>query len=373
MSRKPPFLSGRLKLDLRGTVGGFSLRAALSAPVGAVTAIFGPSGSGKTTLLRGAAGLTRLEGTVRAGEEIWQDDARGLFLAPHRRRIGFAFQEPVLFAHLLVRENLRYAERRSGLVPAPGPLAFDRVVEALGLTRHLDLSPAGLSGGEARRVALARALLAGPGVLFLDEALTGLHQGARRGILRALRSLAAKLGIAVVHVSHDLGEVATVADRIVLLTDGRVHAAGPAEDIFEQLDAGDRTARFEAGSLLNARVAAPSDRHGMAELDLGGQRLRIPAAPGESPAVGTPVRVRVRAREVALALRRPEAVSIRNILAGRVLSLRPGRRPPYCEVILVVAGSRLRARITREAAAELALHPGQPVFALLKTATLEAG
>ncbi len=372
MSRKPPLLTGALELDLRGTVGGFPLRVALTAPAGRVTAVFGPSGSGKTSLLRAAAGLTRLSGFVRAGGAVWQDDTAGVFEAVHRRNIGFVFQDAALFPHLTVRENLRYAERRNDLAPdAAGPLSFDRVVEELGLSRHLARSPEGLSGGETQRVALARALLTGPSVLFLDEPLSALHLGARAAILRTLRQLAPEIGFAALHVTHDPGEVAAVADRIVLLAEGRVQAAGPAERIYERLDAGDRTARFEAGSLLVARMATPPDAGGIAEVDLGGERLRIPAPAGPPPGVGREVRVRVMARDVALARQRPEAVSIRNILAGEVVSVTPDRKPPDCEVVVAVAGSRLRARITDEAAQELELRPGLPIFAMLKSIAVE--
>ena len=383
MTRNAPRLPGPLEAELRGDAGGFRIEAAFSAPAGETTAVFGPSGSGKTTLLRAVSGLARLGGRVAAGRAVWQDDARGLFLPAHRRRVGFAFQEPALFAHLPVAGNLRYAEDRSGGGAArpedpglPGP-PFAEVVERLGLGPYLDRAPAGLSGGERQRVSLGRALLSRPSVLLLDEPLSALHESARARLLPWLRSLAPEFGMATLHVSHDLGEVARVADRMVLLDRGRVADAGPVEGVFERLygrDWGDRgggAGRFEAGSLLTARVAAHRQASGMTELDLGGQRLLVPGRRGSPAAPGEAVRLRVRARDVALATRRPEAISVRNILEGAVLEVaaRPGGA--FAEVLVEVAGARLRARLTREAVSDLALAPGVPVFALLRSVAFD--
>ena len=371
MSPPAPRLNGPLDAELRGAAGGFRIEAAFRARAGETTAIFGPSGSGKTTLLRAVAGLARLEGRLHAGGAAWQDDSRRIFLPPHRRQIGFAFQEPVLFDHFSVEQNLRYAERRGGGVGADGAPSFSAVVERLGLAPHLDRSPRGLSGGERQRTALGRALLSAPSVLLLDEPLSALHEGARARILPYLRSLARRSGLAVLYVSHDLGEVAEAADRIVLLAGGRIAGSGPTEAIFEQLDRGDRSARFEAGSLLTARVVAHARARHLTELDLGGQRLRAPARSGRRPAVGEAVRLRVRARDVALATRRPEAISVRNILDGVVLEVAADPATPFAEVLVGIGGARLRARLTRDAVADLDLKPDMPVFALLKSVAFD--
>ncbi len=368
MSRGGPRLAGPLEGEFRGAAGAFVLDAAFSAPAGETTALFGPSGSGKTTLLRAVAGLLRLRGRLDAGGKPWQDDARGLFLPPYRRRVGFVFQEPALFTHLSVLENLRYAERRGGADRASASPSFAELVERLGLEKLLDRSPAGLSGGERQRIALGRALLSRPSVLLLDEPLSALHQGARAAILPWLRSLAAELGMAVLHVSHDLGEVVEAAHRIALVSGGRITAAGPAAEILERLDASNAPSRFETSTILTARVRRLLPALGLSELDFGGQVLRVP---GTRRAEGETARLRIRARDIALARTPPEAISIRNVLRSAILAVIEDPEGPFAEVLLEVGGQRLRARITRDAAADLRLERGNTVFALLKTVSFD--
>ena len=359
---------GPLEVELGGSVGALELAASFSAPAGETTAVFGPSGSGKTTLLRAISGLTRLTGRVTLGGLVWQDDHRARFTPPHRRRVGFAFQEPALFAHLSIVGNLRYAERRSD---APGPRtapSFEDVVETLGLAEHLGRTPAGLSGGERQRVSLARALLSNPSVLLLDEPLSALHRPARREILPWLRALGERSGMVILYVSHDLGEVVEIAHRIAPIAGGAVSAATPAAESLAELEPEDATSRFEASTVLTATVRRRLPDLGLSELDLGGQPLR---APGLQTPVGTAARLRVRARDVALATALPEAISIRNVLRGQILSISEPPAGPFAEVLVEVADQRVRARITRDARADLRLAPGDDVFALLKTVAFD--
>ncbi|MXW70439.1 MAG: molybdenum ABC transporter ATP-binding protein [Acidobacteria bacterium] len=359
---------GTLEVGLRGAVGELRIEAAFEARAGETTAIFGPSGSGKTTLLRAVSGLTRLSGRLALGPDTWQDDQRGVFVPAYRRRIGFAFQEPALFDHLTVEGNLRYAERRSDEPDGAPSVSFIGVVQRLGLDRHLGRMPRGLSGGERQRVSLARALLARPAVLLLDEPLSGLHRTARAAILPWLRALGEASGTVTLYVSHDLGEVVDVADRIAPIASGSVTAAAPAGQALDHLPAGHLLSRFEAGSVLTATVRAQLPALSLSELDLGGQRLRVP---GTGRPVGTEARLRVRARDVAVATEAPTAISIRNVLRGTVTEVRDLPETPFAEVAVGIADQRLVARITRDAASELGLEAGREVFALLKTVSFD--
>ena len=359
---------GVLAVGLRGPVGELRIEAAFEARPGETTAIFGPSGSGKTTVLRAVAGLTRLSGRLALGPATWQDDRRGVFVPAYRRRIGFAFQEPVLFDHLTVEGNLRYAERRSGVPEGDPSVSFVEVVERLELGQQLGRVPRGLSGGERQRVSLARALLARPAALLLDEPLSGLHRTARAAILPWLRTMGEASGTVILYVSHDLGEVVDVAHRIAPISRGSVTGAAPVAEALDRLPAGELLSRFEAGSVLTATVRARFPALGLSELDLAGQRLRVPGT--ERPA-GTEARLRVRARDVALATQAPAAISIRNVLRGRVIEVRDLPETPFAEVAVGFADQRLVARITRDAAAELGLEPGGEVFALLKTVSFD--
>ena len=348
-----------------GTLGGFRLQVAFQFPARGVTALFGPSGSGKTTILRCIAGLQRLSGRFLIGDETWQDDARGVFRKPHRRRIGYVFQEASLFPHLSVRGNLLYGARRAVEPPA---VTYSAVVEMLGLGLLLERAPAALSGGERQRVAVGRALLSQPRLLLLDEPLSALDRGAREEIVSYFEVLDRELSIPMLYVSHDLAEVARLSDHLVVLDAGAKLAEGPVRQILERLDLDPTAERFEAGVVLDARVAAHDARYHLSRLRHGRQTITVPLV--DAP-VGAPVRLRIRARDVALSTRRPRAISIRNVLPGTVVAIREQPGTAYAEALVEIGGGRLRARITREAAADLALRTGKRVFALVKSISFE--
>ena len=357
--------SQHIEAQFAGTVGNFRLQVAFQFPTSGITALFGPSGSGKTTILRCIAGLQRLPGRLLVDGETWQDDARGVFRKPHRRRLGYVFQEASLFPHLSVRGNLLYGARRAGVEQV---LTFAAVVEMLGLGLLLERAPAALSGGERQRVAVGRALLSQPRLLLLDEPLSALDQGAREEIVAYFEVLHRELSIPMLYVSHDLAEVSRLSDHLVVLAAGAKLAAGPVRPILERLDLLPAAERFEAGVVLDARVAAHDARYHLSRLRHGRQVITVPLL---DAAVGEPVRLRIRARDVALSTRRPRAISIRNVLPGTVVAIREQPDSAYAEALVDIGGGRLRARITREAAADLALRSGKRVFALVKSISFE--
>jgi len=348
----------------RGERGAFRLDAAFHAPLKGVTAIFGPSGSGKTTLLRCVAGLERMEGELRVGDAVWQDAGR--FLAPHKRGVGYVFQGAGLFDHLNVGGNLDYAIRRAR---APGPDRA-RVVEMLGLAPLLGRRPWKLSGGERQRAAIGRALLAAPRLLLMDEPLSALDARAKAEILPYLDGLSDATGLPILYVSHDVGEVARLADRVVQIADGKVLGMGPTAAMVERMGLEAGVSAFEASAVLTGAVAEKDARYRLTRLDVDGQRL---AAPEADVAVGQTVRLRVRARDVAIATERPTAVSIRNVLACRVAEIDAPPGAAHADAILDLGRQRLRARVTLEALEDLGLRDGQEVFALIKTVSFEGG
>ena len=354
-----------------GVVGGFRLDARFSAPMRGITALFGPSGSGKTTILRAVAGLAQLSGRLTVAGGVWQDDAAGVFVPTHRRPIGYVFQEASLFPHLSVRKNLEFGRRRAVAPDAAGSgLDPAEVIALLGLAPLLDRAPGALSGGERQRVAIGRALLSRPRLLLMDEPLSALDRSARDGILPYLEALHETLVLPILYVSHDLDEVARLADRMVLIEAGRVAAEGPVEAMVERLDFRPSAGGFEAGVVLHARVRAHDTLYRLTRLDCHGREVAVPLI---DRAVGEDVRLRIRARDVALATRRPEGLSIRNILPGHVAEIAVAPDTAFAEVIVDIGGGRLRARITREALADLGLAVGTPVFALVKSISFDRG
>jgi len=344
-----------------GRMGNFSLEVAFEAPLQGITALFGPSGCGKTTLLRAIAGLNRhLPGRLSVGGALWQDSARGVFLKPHGRAIGYVFQGESLFPHLSVRQNLLFGARRAG----EGRLKLDDVVALLGIGHLLDRDPRALSGGERQRVAIGRALLSQPQLLLMDEPLSALDEIAKGDILPYLEGLHRALSVPILYVSHDISEVARLADRMIVMADGRKVTEGSIQAVMERLDLQPMTGRFDAGVVIHARVARHDHGYALTHLEYDGQSLTIPLV--EAP-VGQTVRLSIRARDVSLATRKPEGISVRNILSGTIVDIREEAGTAYAETLIDVGGTRIRSRITRASVADLGLRPGVPVYALVKS------
>jgi molybdate transport system ATP-binding protein len=361
-------MRGRFRLV---RAGGFVLDVDFTAPASGFTGVFGPSGSGKTTLLRCVAGLERVPGgLLEVAGETWQDDTRGCFLPPHRRRAGFVFQEAGLFPHLSVRRNLEYGWRRT---PAwERRVAFDDAVEWLGLGPLLTRPPAALSGGERQRVAVARALLTSPRLLLMDEPLAALDAAARDEILPYLERLHASLAIPVLYVSHSATELLRLADHLLLLAAGRLRAAGPAAEVSTRLELLPWGPEAELGVVVEAVVAGHDDVFDLTYLDFAGGRLSLPRHAAVAP--GSRQRVRVLARDVSLALARPERTSVLNIFPARIVEIgatgEGGGQAPQPLVKLDAGGAALLAQITRKSLAALELRPGLPVYAVIKGVAL---
>jgi molybdate transport system ATP-binding protein len=357
-----------IRARFRGHLGAFTLDAAFETQARGFTALFGPSGCGKTTLLRCAAGLEQFaDGYFAVGDDVWQDGAQ--FRPAHRRPIGVVFQEASLFAHLSVRRNLLYGQRRAMAQGANEEIRFDDVIELLGITHLLERSTRDLSGGERQRVAIGRALLSQPKLLLMDEPLSALDRLTKEDILPYLEKLHASLAIPVLYVTHDLSEVERLADHIVLIERGRVIAAGMLADI--QSNPALPLARIpEASVSLSARIEAHDESYGLTKLGVRGATLFIPQLAG---AIGETLRIRVCASDVSLARSVPTASSILNILPAQVLGHALEERNQVSVSIGLGsdgAGDKLLSRITRKSWDTLQLQAGSPVYAQIKGVAL---
>lgn len=351
-----------LSVAIRHRFPGFALDVAFDAPAG-VTALFGRSGSGKTTVVNAVAGLLRPDAgrIVLDGEPLFDQDRR-CWLPPHRRRVGYVFQEDRLFPHLDVRRNLRYGQWFSGVQQ---PEEFDRVVELLGIRGLLHRRPAALSGGEKQRVSIGRALLSHPHILLMDEPLAALDEPRKAEILPYLERLRDETRMPILYVSHLVGEVARLATTVVALEAGRVVRAGPAAEVLSDPEAVPALGVREAGSILTGRVAAHHP-DGLTEIAVAAGNLFLPRV---AAAPGSRLRIRVAAQDVILSRTRPEGLSALNILPGRVASLRRGEGPGViCRVSL--GDESLLARITQRSAIALDLAPGTPCFAIVKAVSV---
>lgn len=346
-----------LEVRVRHRLPGFTLDVAFEAPPG-ITVLFGPSGSGKTTLIDAVAGLLRPdEGRIVADGWTLVDTQAGRFLPPHRRRLGYVFQEGRLFPHLTVRGNLLYGR---WFAPREARTeSLDRVVELLGIGHLLKRRPGALSGGEKQRVAIGRALLAAPALILADEPLAALDEARKAEILPYFERLRDEIAVPILYVSHASSEVARLATTVVALKAGRVAAVGtPAQVLGDAAIVGPRG----TASVLTARVVA-HHADGLSELATAGGPLWLPRL---ADAPGALVRVRIAARDVILSREAPQGLSALNVLAGIVADVRPGQGPGAL-VTLAVDDERLTARITRRSVEALGLAPGQVCHAVIKT------
>ena len=346
-----------LSVAIRHGFPGFDLDVSFDAPPG-LTVLFGPSGSGKTTLINAVAGLLRPDrGRIVADDWVLLDTDTGRCLPPHRRRLGYIFQEGRLFPHLTVRQNLAYGRwfaPRTARTENP-----DHVIEMLGIGHLLDRRPGALSGGEKQRVAIGRALLAAPRLILADEPLAALDEARKAEILPYFERLRDEVSVPILYVSHASAEVARLATTVIALRQGRIIASGPPAQVM-----GDVTAvgARETASVLSARVVA-HHADGLTELVTAAGPLWLPRV---QDTAGAAIRVRIMAHEVILSRHRPEGLSALNILPGTITRIHQGEGPGAV-VHLAIGPEEILVRITRRACAALDLKTGDSAFAILKS------
>ena len=337
-----------------------------------VTALFGPSGCGKTTILRCLAGLEHLPGRLIIGDEVWQDSEVGLIVPPHRRRIGYVFQEASLFAHLSVRDNLLYGARRAAKTVAPKGLDLGAIVDLLGIGHLLERSPAALSGGERQRVAVGRALLSAPMILLMDEPLSALDRMSKDEILPYFEMLHETLSLPIVYVSHDMSEVERLADALVLLEQGRVLAAGPLTSL-QTNPALPLLGALDASVMIEGHIVGFDQAYCLTQLSISGGELQVPGRRGQ---IGDKHRLRIAASDVSLARTAATDSTILNCLAARIISIEFLDGAPQVSVLLAIGaegdGARIVCRITRKSLSTLALTSGDAVIAQIKSVALVA-
>jgi molybdate transport system ATP-binding protein len=356
-----------MEATLRLPRGSFSLDVALTLPAHGVSALFGPSGCGKTTLLRCLAGLERAPGgRVVVDGLVWQDEALGIFVPPHRRAIGVVFQEASLFDHLSVRGNVEFGWKR---VPAAQRrVSVQEAAAWAGIEPLMERAVGGLSGGERQRVAIARALAVSPKLLLMDEPLAALDAARKAEILPALEQLNSASGIPIVYVSHAIAEVARLADHVVLMDAGRVVASGAVAELLSRLDL-PLPPGEDAGVVLRGEIGARDDAWQLARLDVPGAAFwtRDPGL-----AVGHRIRLRVLARDVSLSLAAQPGSSILNQVPVVVEEIGDDAHPSQALVRLRMQGGDavLLARVTRRSVQALALARGTQVWAMVKSVAL---
>lgn len=325
--------------------GDFRLDVDTEIPATGITGVFGESGSGKTTLLRCIAGLERSTG--------------GTLQPVHQRRIGYVFQEPLLFAHLSVRRNIEYGMRRN-----PGAKdTLDEVSRLLEVNELLDRSTTDLSGGEAQRVSIARVLCQSPRLILMDEPLSALDERRRNEVLPYLDRLHAEWSVPIIYVSHNIDEICRLSDHLVVIDKGKIVAEGGLQEMLERIDLPQLGGR-NAGAALNASQLRYDEAFDLTLFGFSGGEIWVP---GRHDARS--VRLRVNASDISLSRVRAESSTILNILPATIEAT--AAESESTELVRLRLGDDgLVARITRRSLQHLELQVGDKVYAQIKSVTV---
>ena len=352
-----------INAQFQGQFNQFHLDVDFTIAPNGVTAIYGPSGCGKTTLLRCLAGLEpRVKGTLQVGGETWQSNAE--FLPPHKRAVGYVFQEAGLFSHLTVKGNLEFGKKRRNTTP--NEKQTNEIIDLLGVRPLMDRRTQNLSGGEKQRVSIARALLAIPEMLLMDEPLSALDRTSKSEIIPFLDSLQKNLNIPILYVSHDLSEVEQFADHIIMMEQGRITKSGALLDVLSAVNS-PLAEGEDASVLLEGKVTAYDPNYDLSTVAAGSCHLHLP---GEIGTAGSIKRLRISASDVGLAVNPTGAgFSYLNMIDGKIIEAQPQGKGKV-NVILSIGEMRLISSITRRSYEALKLDTGQNVTAMIKSIAL---
>jgi len=351
-----------LSVDATVQRGAFTLSVSFQVPPGQVLGVLGPNAAGKTTLLRALCGLTPVAaGRVTLDGQVLDDADSGTFTDAARRPVGYVFQDYRLFPHLTVAGNVAFSPRARGLRRAAAATAARHWLDRLGIADLAGRKPAELSGGQAQRVALARALAGDPALLLLDEPLAALDARTRLDVQSELKRHLAGFGGPCLLVTHDPLEALMLADRLLVLEDGRIVQDGPPAEIAR------RPATGYVARLVGLNLYAGHADGSLVTL-AGGGAFTVPAPAAPDWQNGGDVLVAVRPSAIMISTDKPHATSARNVWQAVV----SGLTMLADRVRLDLAGQPpALADITPAAIAELALRPGSQVWLSVKATDLE--
>ena len=344
-----------LDFHFAGQRGNFAINLRGSCATAGITAVLGPSGSGKTTFLRALAGLEKdLSKTLYWHGQDWSK------VPTHKRGIAYVFQDPSLFSHLSVAQNIAYGRNRRG--NAMSDERYHSIQTTLGIESLLKRRVHGLSGGEQQRVAIARALSSNPQLMLLDEPLANLDYQRKQQIMPLLRQLANDISVPMIYVTHSIEEAARLADNLLLLENGSISHYGPCQSLLCDLDLA-CAQRPDAESFLNGTTQQQDQHHHLTAINCGAQQLWVYAPHIQS---NTHVRIRIRADDVSISKNRPSDSTILNVLPGIITQINEFSQAQVT-LRLQYESSFFLARVSKKSLQELELATGEHVFAQIKS------
>ncbi|QTO01067.1 molybdenum ABC transporter ATP-binding protein ModC [Aggregatibacter sp. 2125159857] len=345
-----------LHIDVKKQLGTLPLEAHLDIPSQGVTALFGLSGSGKSSLINLVSGLINPdEGVISLNDRELFNSAENVCVPINQRNIGYVFQDARLFPHYTVNGNLRYGMKNTSKDE------FNYIVELLGIGHLLKRYPITLSGGEKQRVAIGRALLTDPEILLMDEPISALDLPRKRELMNYLERLSKEINIPILYVTHSLDELLRLAERVVLLTNGKVEAYDVLESIWESPLFLPWKQENEQSAVLSLPVFMHNPSYKMTALSIGDQNIWINQVEAQ---INEKVRICIHSSDVSISLNKVEQSSIRNTLYGRVIKILELEN--RVDLKLDIGGKHLWASISKWSFHDLALQVGQLVYAQIK-------
>ena len=358
-----------LDVDIHLKQGQFLLHVEFKC-IESALGIFGPSGCGKSTLFRALAGLVRPDaGHISLNGHLLFHADQHVFMPPHQRHIGLVFQDARLFPHWSVEQNLRAGECLKERISGR-PFSFDDIVDLLNIENLIGRSVDDLSGGEKQRIAIGRTLLSNPKLLLMDEPVTGLDVSLKMQILPFLANVHQTLAIPSILISHDLGEILQLTDRLLLMREGKAVGCNTLDKLVQNPQTLQELKGADLTNLIHVRVKQHNESRGITELqvfDNPEQIIRMEWSP--SLACGSEISIGVAANQIALASERIDSISMRNQLPGRVANMVHASDRSICH-IETTAGI-LFCEITPGTEQDMKLEIGTPVWALFKGLSIQ--
>lgn len=338
----------------------FKLDVNLMFKSGMITVLFGKSGSGKTSIINMIAGLQTPDvGRIAVGDNLLFDSYKGFNIPTPRRNAGYIFQDGRLFPHMSVEANLKYGIRKSEFSTD----TFEEITELLGIKDLLKRRPHKLSGGEKQRVAIGRALLSSPDFMLMDEPLSALDSTRKKELIPFIGRMVERFNMPVIYVTHSLEELLELGDNVVLMQDGQCIDSGSVEEVVskpENMPALGLTGRV---AILKAEATDNRDSSGIIKLE--GDKLLIPTSRYKA---GTKLRITLKSEDVTISIQKPEGLSARNIIRGKVENI--SETDDRAVSLMINVGVTVYATITMEALQELEIKINSEVYIILKTIAL---
>ena len=364
----------RLSIKINGKLGNFNINFEHDFVSNGITVLYGPNASGKSTIISSIGGfIDDLDIKVKLNNIILDGEIR---VPSYKRPLGTMFQNPILFDHLTVNQNLNFAIKRSRK-----KFHHEKKIERKYLINNLELHPLldryphNLSGGEKLRVSLARTLLTQPSYLLLDEPMSEIDIKNKAKLLFLLKKINKEFNVPILYVSHSIEEISQIADQIVLIDKGKKIKSGTIDKIINDKKFQSLIGRFETSSIIQGNVLEVDRKLNLTVLDVNGQDLVVPGKPGNKDKI---VRVRIRSRDIIVSPLKINIPITENELRGVISNIEIEKQSAFSEVLIILNGKKnklplqtLRARMTTYNLKKMHLHKNSKIFIYISAVSID--